>query len=271
MNTSPYVFISYAHRDSHIVLPCIEALRQNGINVWYDNGIEAGSEWPEFIAEKVVTCTKFVLFVSKAYLESQNCKRELNFAISRKRNILTIFIEDVMLSPGMEMQLGTYQAVYKNRFLTAASFHESLSAEQFFDECRKNSSYTRPKTGTSTQGTNTFAGTSSRTYTSNTSSYNRSNTSSYNNTHTQNTEPIHVPVVNTSVTPAKNRIVAALLAIFLGTFGAHKFYCNQIKLGLIYAVFFWTYIPYVIGFLEGLELLFANQQKLEKKYNCRFE
>ena len=86
-----YVFISYAHKDASVVLPCVEAMKQSGICLWYDEGIEAGSEWPEFIAEKVVGCCKFVLFVSDAYLDSQNCKRELNFAISRKKDILTVF------------------------------------------------------------------------------------------------------------------------------------------------------------------------------------
>ena len=86
-----YVFISYAHRDSEAVLPCVQTMKQDGIHLWYDEGIEAGSEWPEFIAQKVIGCSKFVLFVSQAYLESQNCKRELNFAISRKKEILSVF------------------------------------------------------------------------------------------------------------------------------------------------------------------------------------
>ena len=90
MDNRPYVFISYAHLDSNFVLPCVEAMSKCGINIWYDEGIQAGSEWPEYIAEKVVSCTKFLLFISKAYLESQNCKREFNFAISRKKDILSI-------------------------------------------------------------------------------------------------------------------------------------------------------------------------------------
>ena len=143
MSNSPYVFISYAHLDSSVVIPCINAMKKFGINTWYDEGIQAGSEWPEYIAERVVECTKFVLFVSKANLNSQNCKRELNFAISRKKDILTIYIEDVQLSPGMEMQLGTYQAIYKNRYSDDLSFYNILCTEQYFDECKTsdNSNY----------------------------------------------------------------------------------------------------------------------------------
>ena len=114
-SNKPYVFISYAHRDSDAVLPVIQAMKRSGINLWYDEGIAAGSEWPEYIAEKVMHCSKFLLFISNHYLDSQNCKREINFAISRKKDILSVYLEDVDLSPGMEMQLGTYQAFFRKR------------------------------------------------------------------------------------------------------------------------------------------------------------
>lgn len=136
MNNS-YVFISYAHADRERVLLCLEAMEKSDINIWYDEGIAAGSEWPEYIAEKVALCTRFVLFVSNSYLESQNCKRELNFAISRNKEILTIYLENVNLTNGMEMQLGTYQAVFKNRFKSDFEFYTSLCGEAYFDVCRK--------------------------------------------------------------------------------------------------------------------------------------
>ena len=134
-NEKPYVFVSYAHADKEIVMPTINAMTSNGINIWYDGGIEAGSEWPEYIAEKVISCTRFILFVSDNYLKSQNCKRELNFAISRKKEILSIYLHDVELSPGMEMQLGTYQAFFRNRYATNELFFHALCKEHFFDPC----------------------------------------------------------------------------------------------------------------------------------------
>lgn len=49
-----------------------------------------------------------------------------------------------------------------------------------------------------------------------------------------------------------NQIVYVLLAIFLGTFGAHKFYAGQIGKGIIYLIFCWTFIPGLIGLIEGI-------------------
>lgn len=132
---SPYCFVSYAHVDNKVVLPIIHAMQETGINIWYDNGIAAGSEWPEYIAEKVASCDRFVAFISNAYLESQNCKRELNFALSREKALLSVYIEDVKLSPGMEMQLGLYQALFRNRFTSERDFIAGLCQERFWETC----------------------------------------------------------------------------------------------------------------------------------------
>ena len=134
--SAPFIFVSYAHADSRAVLPIIDYMKKCGINLWYDSGIEAGSEWPEFIAEKVVNCSKFLSFISNAYLNSQNCKRELNYAVSKRKELLSVFIEDVKLTPGVEMQLGTYQSIFMKRFPSYERFLASLCNESFFTECK---------------------------------------------------------------------------------------------------------------------------------------
>lgn len=45
----------------------------------------------------------------------------------------------------------------------------------------------------------------------------------------------------------KNRITAALLALFLGGFGVHKFYLGQSGVGIIYLLFCWTFIPALLA------------------------
>ncbi|MBO4839226.1 MAG: toll/interleukin-1 receptor domain-containing protein [Lachnospiraceae bacterium] len=40
----PYIFISYAHKDCDKVIPVLEDLNRRGYRVWYDDGIEPGSE-----------------------------------------------------------------------------------------------------------------------------------------------------------------------------------------------------------------------------------
>ena len=63
----------------------------------------------------------------------------------------------------------------------------------------------------------------------------------------------------------KSKIVAGLLAIFLGTFGIHRFYLNQAKMGLLYLVFFWSFIPTLVGFIEGLIYLLQSDERFRER------
>jgi len=49
---------------------------------------------------------------------------------------------------------------------------------------------------------------------------------------------------------AKNEVVGVLLALFLGTFGIHKFYMGETGWGVLYLLFSWTGLPALIGFIE---------------------
>ncbi len=64
----------------------------------------------------------------------------------------------------------------------------------------------------------------------------------------------------------KNRIVAALLAFFLGGFGIHKFYLGRIGWGIVYLIFFWTFIPAIIAFIEFIMYLCTSDEDFARKY-----
>jgi TM2 domain-containing membrane protein YozV len=65
----------------------------------------------------------------------------------------------------------------------------------------------------------------------------------------------------------KNRIVAIVLVIFLGSFGVHKFYLGQNVLGVLYLIFVWTFIPSILAFFDLLGLAMTPQAAFDAKYN----
>jgi TM2 domain-containing membrane protein YozV len=65
----------------------------------------------------------------------------------------------------------------------------------------------------------------------------------------------------------RNRIVAALFAIFLGGFGAHKFYLGQVGWGIAYLVFCWTLIPAIAAFVEFIMLLATSDDRFDERFN----
>ena len=122
-----YIFVSYAHKDASVVLPLIEMLRKNGYTVWYDQGIEAGTEWPEYIAERIQECGVFLACISPAAMQSNNCRNEINFALSLQKDCLTIYLEETNMTAGMQLQLGSLQALFRHRHKNEQSFYNALA------------------------------------------------------------------------------------------------------------------------------------------------
>jgi len=65
----------------------------------------------------------------------------------------------------------------------------------------------------------------------------------------------------------KNKIVAGLLGIFIGSFGIHKFYLGRISWGVIYILLSWTFIPGIVGLIEGIIYLIMSEEAFDAKYN----
>ena len=66
---------------------------------------------------------------------------------------------------------------------------------------------------------------------------------------------------------AKSRTTAAVLAFFLGGFGAHRFYLGHVGLGIVYILFFWTFIPAIVAFIELIIFLTMSDDAFNQKYN----
>ncbi len=64
----------------------------------------------------------------------------------------------------------------------------------------------------------------------------------------------------------KNKITAFVLAVFLGWIGGHKFYLDQRKAGVLYLLFFWTFIPMAISIFEAIGYLLMSKKAFQEKY-----
>lgn len=64
----------------------------------------------------------------------------------------------------------------------------------------------------------------------------------------------------------KDQVAAGLLAILLGGVGAHKFYLDETKMGVVYLCFSWTFIPAIIGLIEGIMYLTKSEEEFQRKY-----
>ena len=108
-----YIYVSYAWKDKRYGYPILEQLVKDGYRIWFDEGITSGEEDPGEIAAKIAGCQLFLAFLSENAAQSCAFKREVNFAIHQKKEIIAVMLQETHLSPGMELQLSAFPAIYK--------------------------------------------------------------------------------------------------------------------------------------------------------------
>lgn len=131
----PYIFVSYCHKDQGRVFPVIEYFAHMGYRIWYDEGINPGTEWPEVIAGHLSKCAVFMAFLSENSLNSHNCRKEFNFAVLKNKPSLTVLLEEVQLSPGMELQMASIQSVLKYIYQNQEEFLHKLLSSPCLSPC----------------------------------------------------------------------------------------------------------------------------------------
>jgi tetratricopeptide (TPR) repeat protein len=110
----PYIFVSYAHKNATEVYSELSWLHDLGFNIWYDEGIEAGTEWREELGHAIKESSVFLYLVTPQSQESENCRNELNFAADEQVPILAVHLSPTELSDGLKLTLSGRQAILKH-------------------------------------------------------------------------------------------------------------------------------------------------------------
>ncbi|MBR1457421.1 MAG: toll/interleukin-1 receptor domain-containing protein [Oscillospiraceae bacterium] len=130
----PYVFLSYSHENANDAAEIIRRLKEKGCRIWYDEGITPGVEWEENVATHLKNSSFFLALISKAYMQSANCKDELAYARKNEKPTLLVYLEETELSDGLDMRAGRLRALYKFSYEDETAFYEKLVEPM--DECR---------------------------------------------------------------------------------------------------------------------------------------
>ncbi len=110
----PFVFVCYAHDDAKIVYPEILWLRDQGINIWYDEGISPGAEFPERLGKAILGAELVLFYVSPSSVNSRHCRDEVYFGIDQDTPILALHLAATELPAGLALSTGTTQAIMRH-------------------------------------------------------------------------------------------------------------------------------------------------------------
>jgi len=108
-----HIFVCYSHRDASEVTDEVRHLRGQGFLVWYDDQIEAGTAWRDELANAISSARALVYFVTPSSSTSENCVRELDYAMDRGVPTLAVHLRPTSLPPGLAFRLGSRQGLMK--------------------------------------------------------------------------------------------------------------------------------------------------------------
>lgn len=112
VNKDNYVFISYSSKNQQMADPVRLLLKENNISCWmapYD--IPVGSRYAYVINDALEKCSCLLLLLTNASQMSQFVEREIERAITYKKPILPMQLEDLELNSGFKFYIGNSQII----------------------------------------------------------------------------------------------------------------------------------------------------------------
>lgn len=130
----PYVFVCYAHDDAKLVYQELTWLRDHGVNIWYDEGITPGEEFPERLGKAILGASLVLFYVSPNSVGSRHCRNEVFFSLDRDTPVLAVHIEPTELPAGLALSTGTAQAIMRYELSDAVYCQKLLTGIQQHSE-----------------------------------------------------------------------------------------------------------------------------------------
>jgi len=111
LGDKPFLFVSYAHADKNKVYPIINNLYEEGVRIWYDEGIPAGSRWSDELAARIRDSAAFLLFVSEHSVVSNHCINEVSFVCDLDKPFVAVHLRETELPDGLKLMIGARQTI----------------------------------------------------------------------------------------------------------------------------------------------------------------
>jgi len=88
-----HIFISYSHKDTDYAHQVASTLQNRGFNVWIDQRLDYGSQWPHEIQKQLDTCSAFIVIMTPRSFASDWVQNELQRAKRKSKTIFPLLLE----------------------------------------------------------------------------------------------------------------------------------------------------------------------------------
>lgn len=109
-----------------MVDPELQWLMAQGYRIWWDQGVSPGLRWSDELGQRIVKSSLFLFLVTPRSVDSPHCQDEVYFALDHQIPVITVHLVETMLPVGLQLRLGSKQAVMKWA-LSDANYRQMLS------------------------------------------------------------------------------------------------------------------------------------------------
>lgn len=118
-----HIFISYSHKDKEYVHRLQDDLQKRGIDVWIDDRIDYGTEWPHVIQQHLDECDAFIVVVSENAFQSKWVQKEVARAQRINKPFFPLLLSG---SPWLSIESTQYADV-RDKTLPTERFYKRLA------------------------------------------------------------------------------------------------------------------------------------------------
>ncbi len=115
-NSAPFIYCIFDQSDREEAMSVMSLLDENGYKLSYEE-----KKYEDCIGRAAAV----LLFVSDAMMNDRSLNEEVSYASLKNKEIISVFLEDCQLTPGLSMMLGQTQGVLKYR-ISEEEFRKSL-------------------------------------------------------------------------------------------------------------------------------------------------
>jgi formylglycine-generating enzyme required for sulfatase activity len=88
-----HIFISYSHRDTEYAHALAKNLQGMGFDIWIDERLDYGSQWPQELQKQLDSCSAFILIMSPRSYTSEWVQSELQRARRKQKPVFPLLLE----------------------------------------------------------------------------------------------------------------------------------------------------------------------------------
>jgi formylglycine-generating enzyme required for sulfatase activity len=119
-----HIFISYSHHDTDYAHALAENLQNIGLDVWIDERMDYGSQWPHELQKQLDSCSAFILIMSPRSYASEWVQSELQRAKRKLKPIFPLLLEGD--EPWLSVESTQYYDVRGEKF-PDAKFYSAIA------------------------------------------------------------------------------------------------------------------------------------------------